>query len=93
MVQDGCPAHGPVHSLVASAAGIGFVWDPHLPGWARPGLPGLSNLVGPKHFKSAFLGAWRKRVSADLCAWEGFRGGLLMDIVGLHNSSHVRERD
>ena len=35
-------------------------------------------------------------MSADLCAWSGFRGLLLLDILGSHQllaSSHVRERD
>ena len=29
MVGDGCPGHGPIHLLLASAAEIGFQWDPH----------------------------------------------------------------
>ena len=29
MVHEGCPAHGPIHLLSASAAEIGFQWDPH----------------------------------------------------------------
>ena len=28
MVRDGCPGHGPIHLLSASAAEIGFLWDP-----------------------------------------------------------------
>ena len=28
MVGEGCPGHGPVHLLSASAAEIGFRWDP-----------------------------------------------------------------
>ena len=31
-VVEGDPGHGPVHLLVASAAEIGFLWDPHLRG-------------------------------------------------------------
>ena len=59
IVRDGCPGQGPVHLLVASAAGIGFEWDPHMSGWARPGLPGLSNVAGPmQHLRSAILDAW-----------------------------------
>ena len=55
-VQRGCPGHGPLHALVASAARIGFEW------------PGLSNLVCLiQHFTSAILYAWRCWVSADLC--------------------------
>ena len=33
MVREGCPGHGPVHLLVASATGAGFEWDPHVVGW------------------------------------------------------------
>ena len=97
MVHEGCPGHGPVHLLSASAAEIGFQWDPHALAWVRPGLPLLSNLAGPfQHFKAALLDAWRNRVAADLCRRKGFRGGPLLDIHGslqLLNSSHVRERD
>ena len=28
---------------------MGFVWDPHIPGWRRPGLPCLSNMAGLTH--------------------------------------------
>ena len=73
------------HLLVARVAAIGFVWEPQLPGWMRPGLPGLSNLAGPmQHFRSAILDA--------RCG----KGGSLLDIAGsqqLHSLSHVRERD
>ena len=85
------------YSSSASAAEIGFQWDPHALAWVRPGLPLLSNLAGPfQHFKAALLDAWRNKVAADLCGWEGFRGGPLLDVHGslqLFNSSHVRERD
>ena len=51
MVGSGCPCHGPIHLLLASAAEIGFLWDPHALAWVRPGLPLLSNLAGPiQHF-------------------------------------------
>ena len=51
---EGCPGHGPVHLLSASAAEIGFQWDPHALAWVRPDLPLLSNLAGPiQHFRSA----------------------------------------
>ena len=97
MVGEGCPGHGPIHLLSASAAEIGFQWDPDALAWFRPGLPLLSNLAGPiQHFKSALLDAWRNKVAADLCGRKGFRGGPLLDIHGslqLLNSSHVRERD
>ena len=97
MVGEGCPGHGPVHLLSASAAEIGFQWDPDALAWSRPGLPLLSNLAGPlQHFKAAILDAWRNKVAADLCGRKGFRGGPLLDIHGslqLLNSSHVRERD
>ena len=97
MVGDGCPGHGPIHLLSASAAEIGFLWDPHTLAWVRPGLPLLSNLAGPiQHFRAAILDAWRDKVAADLCKRKGFRGGPLLDVHGslqLLNSSHVRERD
>ena len=47
MVGEGCPGHGPIHLLSASAAEIGFRWDPPALAWSRPGLPLLSNLTGP----------------------------------------------
>ena len=97
MVREGCPGHSPVHLLSASAAEIGFQWDPHALAWVRPGLPLLSNLAGPfQHFQAAILDAWRNKAAADLCSREGFRGGPLLDVHGslqLLNSSHVRERD
>ena len=97
MVSHGCPGHGPVHLLFASAAEIGFRWDPVALAWSRPGLPLLSNLAGPvQHFRAAVLDAERNKVAADLCGREGFRGGPLLDVHGslqLLNSSHVRERD
>ena len=97
MVREGSPGHGPIHLLLASAAEIGFRWDPLALAWARPGLPVLSNLAGPvQHFKAAILDAWRNKVSADLCSRKGFRGGLLLDVHGslqLLKSSHVRERN
>ena len=97
MVGEGCPGHGPIHLLSAGAAEIGFRWNPVALAWVRPRLPMLCNLAGPvQHFRSAILDAWRKRVAADLCGRQGFRGGPLLDIHGslqLLNSSHVRERD
>ena len=97
MVHEGCPGHGPVHLLSASAAEIGFEWDPHALAWIRPGIPLLSNLAGPiQHFQAAILDAWRNKVAADLCCRQGFRGGPLLDVHGslqLLNSSHVRETD
>ena len=97
LVSDGCPGHGPVHLLAASAAEIGFRWDPLTLAWYRPGLHLLSNVAGPiQHFKAAILDAWRNKAAADLCGRKGFRGGPLLDILGslqLLNSSHVRERD
>ena len=81
----------------ASAAEIGFRWDPLALAWSRPGLPLHSNLAGPvQHIKAAILDAWRNKVSVDLCGRKGFRGGPLLDVHGsvqLLNSSHVRERD
>ena len=97
MVQEGCPGHGPVYALVASAGPIGFRWDPAVAKWERQSLPGLSNLAGPiQHVKAAILSAWRDKVSADLCARSGFRGGPLLDFRVSHQlltSSHFRERD
>ena len=97
MEGEGCPGHGPVHLLSASAAEIGFRWDPLALAWSRPGLLLLSNLAGPvQHFKAAILDAWRDKVSVDLCGRKGFRGGPLLDVHGslqLLNSSHVRERE
>ena len=97
MVHEGCPGHGPLHLLSASAAEIGFLWDPHALAWVRPGLLLLSNLAGPiQHFNAALLDAWRNKVASDPCCRQGFRGGPLLDVRGslqLLNSSHVRERD
>ena len=94
---EGGPGHGPVHVLLQSAAVIGFRWDLEELAWDRPGLPLLSNLSGPtQHFRAAILGARRSKVSADLCARKGFRGGPSLNIDGtlqLLNSDHVRERD
>ena len=93
MVGEGCPGHGPLHLLFASAVLIGFRWNPRALVWSRPGLP----LLGPsQHFRTAVLDAWRNKVAADLCGRKGFRGGPLLDVHGslqLLNSSHVRERD
>ena len=94
---EGGPGHGPAHLLIQSAAEIGFRWDPEVLAWDRPGLPLLSNLSCPiQHFRAAILGAWRSKVSADLCARKGFRGRPWLDIDGTLqqlNSDHVRERD
>ena len=97
MVRKGCPGHGPIHLLSASAAEIGFGWNPDALAWVCPGLPLLSNLAGPfQHLKTAILDAWRDKVSVDLYGRRGFRGGPLLDVHGswqLLNSSHVRESD
>ena len=97
MVGEGCPGHGPIHLLSASAAEIGFSWDPLALAWSQPGLLLLSYLAGPiQQFKAAVLDAWRNKVAADLCGRERFREWLLLDIHGslqLLNSAHVRERD
>ena len=94
---EGCSGHGPAHLLVESAAEIGFSWCSQVPGWIRPGLPVLSMMAGPiQHFRAAVLGAWRLKVSVDLCSRKGFRGGPFWDVSGtlqLLNSDHVRERD
>ena len=55
MVGEGCPGHGPIHLLAASAAEIGFRWDPLTLAWSRPSLPLLSNLAGPiQHFRGCY---------------------------------------
>ena len=78
MVSHGCPGHGPVHLLFASAAEVGFWLDPVALARSRPGLPLLSNLAGPvQHFRAAILDVWRCRVAAGLCGKAGFRGGPL----------------
>ena len=60
---------------------------PHILGWMRPSLLGLSNLAGPnQHFGSAILDAWRSKVSADLSAREGFRGGPSWILLVLSSS-------
>ena len=97
MVGEGCPGHGPIHLLSASAAEIGFRWDPDALAWVRPVLLLLSNLAGPfQHSEAAILDAWRNKVAADLCGQRCFRGGPLLDVHGslqLLDSCHVRERD
>ena len=83
MVHEGCPGHGPVHLLYASAAEVGFEWDPHALAWVRPGLPLLDNLAGPvQNFQAAILDAWRNKVAADLFCRQGFRGSSLLDVRG-----------
>ena len=37
-VSEGCPGHGPIHHLSASAAEIRFRWDPDALAWSRPGF-------------------------------------------------------
>ena len=39
IVSEGGPGHGPIHLFSASAAEIGFWWDPLAFAWSRPGLP------------------------------------------------------
>ena len=93
MVGEGCPGHGPIHLLCASAAEIGFRWDLDAMAWSGPGLPLLGNLAGPvKHFKAALLDAWCNNVAADLCGRKVFGVGLDGSLQ-LLNSSHVRERE
>ena len=57
----------------------------------------LCFLTGPiQHFRAAILEGWRSKVSADLCARKGFRGGPWLDVGGslqLLNSGRVRKRD
>ena len=84
-----CPGRGSAHVLVESAAEIGFQWDSRQLGWE----PVLGNSAGPiQHFRAAVLERWRNKVSADLSARKGFRGGTWLDIDGtlqLLNSDHV----
>ena len=90
LVGEGCPGHGPIHLLSASAAELGFRWDSHALAWIRPGLPLLSNLAGPlQHFKAALLDAWHNKVSADLCCRQGFRGGPLLEMFMVLCSSLI----
>ena len=76
LVGEGGPGHGHIHLLSASAAEVGFRWDPLMLGWSRPGLPLLpllGNLAGPvQHLKAAILDAWRNKVAADLRGREVF---------------------
>ena len=77
-VAGGCFGHGPVHLLVESAAEIGFVWSLEMVGWAREGLPVLSNLAGPiQHLRAAILEGCRSKVSADLSDRRGPWGSLV----------------
>ena len=55
MVGEGCPGHGPIHLLSASATEIGFRWNPDALAWVRPGLPLIRNLAWPS---SAFQGCY-----------------------------------
>ena len=61
------------------------------------GVAGLEQLGwSVQHFRAAVLEGWSGKVSYDLCAGKGFRGGRWFDIDGtlqLLNSDHVRERD
>ena len=54
MVSEGGPGHGPIHLLSASAAEIGFRWDPLTIAW-QLGWPCAA-------FKAAILDAWREKV-------------------------------
>ena len=69
----GCPGHGPIHLLSASAAEIGFHWDSHALAWVRPGLPLLSHLAGPS---TAFSGCypWMPGVIRLLLIFVSVRG-------------------
>ena len=94
---EGCPGHGPAYLLVESAAEVGFQWNSCVLGWERAGLPFFSNMAGPiQHVRAAVLDAWKNKVSSDLCASKGFRGGPLLHnprTLQLLNSGRVRERD
>ena len=47
MVSEGCPGHGPVHLLSASAAEIGFRWDPLALARSRPGFASAQQFGWP----------------------------------------------
>ena len=97
MVSKGSPGHGPIHLLSASAAEIGFRWDPLALAWSRPGLPLLSNLAGPVQLsRPLFLMLGVIRLLLIFAVGRVFGVGLCLDVHGslqLLNSSHVRERD
>ena len=86
-----------VYSLCCSAVGIGFMWDPLMPGWTRHGLPGLSNLAGPISTFSLLLSMLG--VVRSLLAFAPARVFVVAPLwilwcpQQLLNSSHVRERD
>ena len=87
MVSEGCPGHGPIHLLSASAAEIGFRWDPHALAWVRPGLPLLSNLAGPiQHFRAAILDAGVTRLLLICVGVRGFGVVLLLTFMVLCSS-------
>ena len=61
MVGEGSLGHGPIHLLSASAAEIGFRWDPLTLAWSRAGLPPAEQSGWPYSvFEAAILDAWRK---------------------------------
>ena len=73
--------------LVLLMLGFGGI----LSGWVGLGLLLLSNLAGPvQHFKAAILDVWRNKVAADLCVWEGFRSGPLLDVFWLFATSYFQ---
>ena len=57
LISRGAQGHGPVHLLLISAAGLGFVWDGEEKGWVRISLPPLRMMSGPiQHFYFFYLG-------------------------------------
>ena len=97
MVHEGCPGHGPVHLLYASAAEVVFEWDLHALAWVRPGLPLLDNWLALfSIFGLLFLMLGVIMLLLTFAAGRVFRGGPLQDVHGslqLLDSSHVREGD
>ena len=88
LVGEGCPGHGPVHLLVASASEVGFQWDPLALGWSRPALFSILGLP--------FLmpGVLRLRLIFAVGRVSG--GGPLLYVFGslqLLNSADVGERE
>ena len=97
MVHEGCPGHGPVHLLSASAAEIGFEWDlmPWL-GFVLVYFYLAIWLALFSTFRLLFLMPGVTRLLLTFVVVKGFRGGSLLDVHGslqLLNSSHVRKRD
>ena len=96
MVGEGSPGHGPVHLLAASAAEIGFRWDPVEMGWFRPALPLLGTwlaLFSISRLLFLMLGVIRLQLIIAVGKAFGVDRCWMHGSLQLLNSSHVRERD